>query len=314
MTDVSGVCIVVSGVSKELIMRTSLRALVWVAGSVASFVGCVLAVGAGSAGGGAGGGAGSSGGGWNSVTDDRVSMEKHLAIKHVAGKPLEMETRNGSIEIVEATPVDGVMPTDVEVHVVVRAATQGRLDSMKIHTSRESDGTLKVWDEWDGSDSKDTCDFVVTVPDVSRIVAKTQNGQIKIKGLNGEASLKTSNGQVGVHGYRGNLKAETTNGQIELVDVHAGAVRTQNGQVHITVADGATGPISAQTSNGQMSVKVGSEFGGVIEASVSNGSVRNSLNRGTTKSEGKKKQTITLGNGPTITLSTKNGQIEIGPK
>src|SRR5215813_7137297 len=70
-----------------------------------------------------------------------ATRTSHLA--HVAGKPISVETANGSISV---AGVSG--EKDVTVVAKLRARTQERLDATKVLAERKDDNSLSIYVQW----------------------------------------------------------------------------------------------------------------------------------------------------------------------
>ncbi|HVX41412.1 MAG TPA: DUF4097 family beta strand repeat-containing protein [Gemmatimonadaceae bacterium] len=120
----------------------------------------------------------------------------------------------------------------------VRGATDG-----KLHVQAESDddnlrldvtgshATLDLAGGSRGSDAK----FEVEVPVGVRVVARTQSGDIEIRGTRGEVEAHTQNGDITIDGVTTRLDVNTFSGDVTVGNV-AGDVEigTINGDVHAT--------------------------------------------------------------------------------
>jgi len=253
---------------------------------------------------------------WGEIDPSLFKKEVQVLVPHQPGKGLEIETTSGGIDIVQAEPVDGVLPTDVTIKALFLSKAESNLEHAKIIAKRDSDGTLRITDEWPqrkdrATYSNDQCRYIVSIPDVSAVKAVSTNGQITLEGLSGTAELKTSNGQVVVQNFDGAVSARTDNGQVVIDNCRSADLRTQNGQLSLRLGERTTGNVSAATSNGQVEVKVAPAFAGTIDVSTKNGTISNTLGRGTVEKKGKTKRTITLGQGPAVAVTTSNGQVEI---
>ncbi|TVQ63468.1 MAG: hypothetical protein EA379_03945 [Phycisphaerales bacterium] len=262
----------------------------------------------------------------------RYHDTRRVEVAHVPGSAVEVQARNGSIEISRSSG-GGAGGDEVVVSAVIRARTQDRLDNTTIVIHREtSDGALRISADWpDGRVlSGESCSFVVHLPDANGVRAETTNGAIRLAGLAGEAVLTTSNGRVAVDGHDGAVSVRTSNGRVGLNDV-AGAtsVRTSNGRVEtvnvgapltISTSNGrvqaslrpdAPGPIDIASSNGAVSVVVGKAFAGRLALSTSNGRVSYTDGEGTDFS-GRGSLNVQVGQGETPSrVRSSNGSIAV---
>jgi hypothetical protein len=259
---------------------------------------------------------------WNGVSwmsDDVVRRSIDSTTSHQIGQALSLETDNGTIKVVKAGE------KDVVVKASVRATTQERADALKIVTARDAAGKLQVSIAWpDGKrQPNEGADLTIEIPDVNGLEAQTSNGSIELGGFAGPAKLETSNGQVVVREHKGTVRAVSSNGGIELIDVDGADADTSNGDIDIKLSDDATGPLKADTSNGGIDVYLGKGFKGTLACKTSNGNISNNLKRAhsyrkestrTNNWNGKESGTFEIGEGPAGSLTTSNGNIEVGER
>ena len=171
--------------------------------------------------------------------------------------------------------------------------------------------------------------FEVTVPAQADVEVDTSNGEITVRGIEGEFNLDTSNGAVSlsdligvlnvdtsngridVRGFNGVLDVETSNGAIDIAESSASIdARTSNGRIDFAgelVGDSHT----LRTSNGAITARVQLEAALTIDASTSIGSISSNLAL-TGDTEGRDWNAVL--NAPatqTLKLRTSNGSIRI---
>ncbi|MCK4259745.1 MAG: DUF4097 family beta strand repeat protein [Halanaerobiales bacterium] len=99
-------------------------------------------------------------------------------------------------------------------------------------------------------------DFKIILPRETQVVIDTNNGSIKVNGLQNKLILTTSNGSIKVDEYQGNLIAKSSNGSISVNKIEGNLnLHTSNGRI---VIENVLGEINAETSNG--SIRVDTEF------------------------------------------------------
>ncbi|WP_454860404.1 DUF4097 family beta strand repeat-containing protein [Promicromonospora soli] len=126
----------------------------------------------------------------------------------------------------------------------------------------------------------------VTLPAGTRVVVRTENGDVVASGLADDVALNTrngrveakeisgpldigsSNGDIGVMGAGAGVRASTSNGRIDIVDVD-GMVIADSSNGDITIGT-VTGDASATSSNGSVEI---SDVGGDVYGVTSNGQV-----------------------------------------
>ncbi len=200
--------------------------------------------------------------------DASYKRTAELTVSHQSQSAIEVEARNGSIEIVADNGASAVT-----VVAEIKAQSQERADGVLVVADRGPDGALKIQAIWPEGKAlnNEGCSFEIIVPDANGVTATTANGSIEIMGLGGLATLQSSNGRVHVMGHNGPVDAGTSNGRIEIEDA-AGPVsaKTSNGRIEL---DDVMGPVSAKTSNGSVSVSLVQGASGPVEIKTSNGSI-----------------------------------------
>ncbi len=250
----------------------------------------------------------------------------NLNVPHQAGKPIDVQSRNGAVSVVSDPSA-----TDVSIEAVVYSKDQSRLEAINVKAERDGEGTLRVGVEWPGGKPKSNegCSFKIRVPDARGVNINTSNGAVTLEGLDGDAVADTSNGSIRVERQGGSLRADTSNGKITVVGVAgnvvadtsngsvsiedvAGSVTadSSNGRVSITLAPSSPGPVTIDTSNGSVEVICGPAFAGDVTMDTSNGSITLTEADGTAhKGKGRLNATIGAGGAKSV-VSTSNGSIQ----
>lgn len=249
-----------------------------------------------------------------------------ISVPHIAGKPIEVKSRNGSVSIVRDSTI-----TDVSIEAVIYSKNQERLTGAKVEAVRDGDGGLRVSVVWPAGrwQSNDGCSFKIRMPDATGVNVDTSNGSITFEGLDGDAvadtsngsvrverqggSLRadTSNGKININGVAGNVVADTSNGGITIVDVAGSVIAdSSNGKVSVTLAPSSSGPVTVDTSNGSVEVVCGEAFAGEVAMDTSNGSITLTESDGTVhKGKGRLSASVGTGGARSV-VSTSNGSIQ----
>lgn len=120
--------------------------------------------------------------------------------------------------------------------------------------------------------------FVLYVPALSEIIAKTENGPISIKKLNGIQTITTENGPISASGIKGDMVIKSENGPVSLREISGDLkITLENGPLKIIESDGN---ISIIEENGPVKII---NCCGELELKSENGSVK-VLKAGFTKS------------------------------
>jgi hypothetical protein len=263
-----------------------------------------------------------------------ATSKSHDVHPHIAGSPLVVDTRNGSIDIVADSTV-----SDVQIDATLRcggdsqAEADDHLSKAIVSIVRDSSNTLTVKAILPEDDrGRHGASFVIRLPDASGVNANTSNGRITVAGLGGELIADTSNGSVKVTNHDGPVHIDTSNGGVSAqaiagdltVDTSNGSVdvsqikgkvriETSNGSISMKLDPAQTGPIHLDTSNGSIVASVGPAFAGVVKLDTSNGGISVRDTKGVIRSQTVDKSSgmLTLGSGgETSIIDTSNGRIE----
>lgn len=256
------------------------------------------------------------------------------SIKHVSNAPVEIRTRNGSVEITVDQSLDAV---SIEAKIVcggkTTAEAEERVAQASLTVIRQADQTLLIAPSFPGGPQNgDSASIWVKLPDArgveihtsnarvsssgltGEIVIDTSNGAVELADHHGKATIETSNGGVIVKRLGGDLQVDTSNGSIDVIDLAGTAnLDTSNASVFVSLAPGQTGPIIAESSNGPITVKVGPAFVGTVTMDTSNGPIIVNDPAGVITSRRMKKSegTLIVGEGGAASrLDTSNAAIK----
>ena len=115
-------------------------------------------------------------------------------------------------------------------------------------------------------------DFEIYVPDSCAAEIVTDNGYVRVRGVEGLAQLCSSNGRIIAEDVEGRVDAHTSNGRIA-VNSLIGDCRLDTSNGEITVRE-AQGSVEATTSNGSIFVEATPTADGKVVLLTSNGSIR----------------------------------------
>ena len=245
---------------------------------------------------------------------------KTIKVPHVAGFAIDVQSRNGSIQV-----LGGSAGEEVEVLATIvaggqtQAEAEDRLQQIVVRCTRDAENRLVIRAEYpDQPRSRDGVSYVVRIPTVDGARLHTSNGSVTAKSLAGALRVNTSNGLIVVHDHQGAATLETSNGSVR-VQRHAGTVtvRTSNGGVAVELTDDQTGPVSIDTSNGGVELTVGPGFQGSLRMDTSNGRVRVDNSGGTSLRQRIRRRsgTVTFGeDGEASRVHSSNGSITLNVK
>lgn len=204
---------------------------------------------------------------------ERVQQDFHYSYAMQPGGHLDVETRNGSIDIVgwdrNSIDVSGTKyaPDSSELQEVrVKVDVNGNVASITTETPGG------VWGNYGAN-------YTIHLPSntvVSR--ARSTNGRISAEDLTGGGTLNSTNGRISLNRDNGNFDVHTTNGSIEFEDC-SGSERaeTTNGSLRGTLKAGAfdvhsvNGPVDFTLSKPQADQE--------LRASTTNGSIQVTLDQ-----------------------------------
>lgn len=245
---------------------------------------------------------------------------------------LNIQTSNGYV-IVESADV-----TTVDVKAIIKSyadsleTAQERVNQIAV-TMTQTGNTLEF--EYRSGDYPPTVRnhtsvaFEVVVPVLADVDIDTSNGDVIVRGIEGEMLLDTSNGSIDVRDATGLVNADTSNGRVD-VERFVGTlvVETSNGAIDIEDVEAS---VNARTSNGRIDFS-GTLVGDTHSLRTSNGSIEvdvdatESINFDASTSTGVIRSNLALAgdtdgrdwnavlNGPatkTLTIRTSNGTINI---
>ncbi|KAB1194748.1 DUF4097 family beta strand repeat protein [Haloferax sp. MBLA0076] len=219
---------------------------------------------------------------------------------------LEVRNVNGSVRV-QPWNAD-----EVEVHIVKRAFFTDALGSVQVDIG--GDDTLEITRVVRDEDSgRVVVDIEVRVPsDFPVTHASSSNGSIDVQGTTGDLEARTSNGSVTVRRLDGFAELTTSNGSITAFDVSGlDGVRTTNGSIEVDVRS-IRDDTSIETSNGSVAAALAGDLDAELVAQTATGSIDTSGLSLTGGDVSRTRVTGTLGDGgPTLTVSTSNGSIEL---
>lgn len=260
-----------------------------------------------------------------------------------AGALFTIRNHNGPIDV---RPSAG---NTAELRAEKRARNGGRIEDVAFDVAVGSTGDVTVCTvvrennpcgddnrRWSNRDDDDrgsvSVAMTVLVPRGGRLKVATGNGAVTVENVGGEVQATTGNGRVRVEGTDGAVRVTTGNGDVVVRDARA-AVRatTGNGRVSVTTAGG---PVEARSGNGDIDVQMGAvrsgedmafstgsgavrvtlpaSYSGELDASTGNGELRSDFDLRVRGRLTPRRIRATIGEGgPTLRLSTGNGQLEL---
>lgn len=240
------------------------------------------------------------------TTQELFETDRSAVFMSQPGAALEVDTNNGAVRI-EPGGQD-----QIEISAKIRSTSQERLAATQVAVDYGSDNVVRIGVDWPNGmrEKRESCSFVILVPQASGVDVETSNGRIEVAGMAGLAKVRTSNGRIEVKDHEGPVDAKTSNGRVTVNGANGRVdVRTSNGRIEVARPGG---PVDAQTSNGSITLIVPQDFGGVITCDTSNGSIKGDMpTHATIVKSSKGYMQADLGEGHGAKLNTSNGSITL---
>jgi hypothetical protein len=242
------------------------------------------------------------------------------------GATLQVSNLNGDISITGS-------PNQTLVVHAVKTSLYGQTELDKVSIEVRNGSGALVATKVPPAGARVTVRYDILVPG-SMLVEKvdTTNGDIGMKGVNGDAVVGTTNGNLDLSDLAGTISATSTNGNIiihdigNITDLHTtngqvsgtlgyvtgnpAIISTSNGAVTLVLSRDLSSPLSVSASNGPVAITIPDIFNANVDLSTTNGQI---LLQGVTVSEVSgtaRHQTGIIGNGgPGLVVTTTNGNI-----
>ena len=280
---------------------------------------------------------------------DRVKEDFHYTYPLQPGGRLELENRNGSIEIV------GWDRNTIDVSGTKFAPATNRLQEIKvnINVSGNTASIATEWpkDSWHGSYG---AKYIIRVPrQITLARTQTTNGSVSVEDLEGGGHVNSTNGRISMARDSGDYDVQTTNGAIDFEECSGserahttnGAVRgrlktgsidsestngsieltlmqpsngqrirasTTNGGIVLALAEFHDNPLNAETTNGGVTIRLPKDTNAKVNLETSVSSIRNDLALSSTEESSKHRLSGQLGNGgPLISATARTGAVHL---
>ena len=222
--------------------------------------------------------------------------EWRRSYKVTKGGTFEIRNTNGQIRV---EPAEGDTVELIATR-IVRAPTEEQakrtLEEFKIAETVSADSVLVDSTGLRMAINRSrTVDYLARVPAGIRVTLKSTNGDIDAKRIGGMFRAESTNGGIRASAIEGGAQIETTNGNVDLdvAGVSADGIRcsTTNGTIAITLPQDVKAQFTATVTNGDISTK--------------------DLPLATKEQTRKRLEATAGGGGPSVRLSTTNGDIRI---
>jgi Putative adhesin len=279
----------------------------------------------------------------------RYREDFHYSYPQTSGGRLALENFNGSVEISgwdqNTVDVSGTKYAETQqlLHEIkIEASSSGNMVHLKtVHPDRNhgnmgakyiirvprrtelgdiasSNGSIRI-EDIEGNCHLTTSNGGVHLAKVrGSIDGHTSNGGVELTDVLGSVAFRTSNGSINAGNVEGAFEASTSNGGIHahLRDTQGGLpikLSTSNGGIDLQLDSPRQNEVIASTSNGSITVRLPGTLNASVHASTnSGGSVRSDFDILMRGEISKHRIEGTIGGGgPTIDLSTSNGNIHL---
>jgi hypothetical protein len=181
-----------------------------------------------------------------------ITETRTLTVEHQPGAGLDVETRDGSIEVRRHNG------PAVEIEARIRTDSEERLDLIDVSAERATDGTLRIRPVWPDGVRRgwESCAFIVHVPDAGSLRLQTEDGAIRVFGVGTSIEARTEDGAIEMIDVAGPVDAETEDGSVTLQQAGPGApirLVTEDGSVRVELDPGFRGGLEARTDDGAIS-------------------------------------------------------------
>jgi hypothetical protein len=181
-----------------------------------------------------------------------ITETRTLSVEHLPGAGLDVETRNGAIEVRHHTG------SAVEIEARIRTNSEQRLDLIDVSAERATDGTLRIRPVWpDGVRHRgESVAFIVHLPDAGALRLRSEDGAIRVFGVGTSIDARTEDGAIEMIDVAGPVDAETEDGAVTLQQSGPGApirLVTEDGSVRVQLDPGFCGALDAHTDDGAIS-------------------------------------------------------------
>jgi len=174
--------------------------------------------------------------------------------------------------------------------------------------------TIGLWDILGRKVAALQINYYIQVPEESKLVLRTANGDVRVTATRGSVDAATTNGDIRVENVKGNLDLLTTNGEVHLTALEGGVnAHTTNGSIYAEVRKiTPRGWVDFGTTNGSVEALFASDLKATVTATTTNGQV--SIDFPVAQEGAMTSKTIhgtIQGGGAKISLGTTNGNVEV---
>jgi len=183
-----------------------------------------------------------------------LNADGSLSLDHVKGR-IEIHGWSSNAVVIHAA-IHGKTSESVE---AVKINIDSNPDQAVVHTEQPSSVTGFPWSWlWFKHSKRNdaSVDYIIQVPQRARLADVTSvNGRIVIDGVSGDIAASTLNGETQVKDAARNLRLSTLNGRIavDMISLGSGqsvSLDAANGEIELTLPDGADASFSVSTVNG----------------------------------------------------------------
>lgn len=196
------------------------------------------------------------------------------SMQHVSDAPVEIKTRNGSVNIAADQSLDAVW---IEAKIVcggkTKAEAQERVAQASLTVIRQADQTLLIAPSFPGGPQNgDGASILVKLPGARGVEIYTSNGRVSSSGLTGEIVIDTSNGTVELADHHGTATIDTSNGSVIVTQLQGDLeADTSNGPI---IVNDPMGVITSHRMHGSQGTLVVGDGGPASRLDTSNAAIK----------------------------------------
>ena len=245
-------------------------------------------------------------------TDEVATAVQHASVPMSAGTLDVDPGQNGGVRIQRGSGAGYSITACIAAGSEVRADAQRLVDAARIEISGNRvrvSGLSNV--------RHSNVHLIVEAPSGAQIDAKTGNGPISIRDVDGSITARATNGPIGLVNVTGAVRAVAANGPISVSGSGGNIdVETQNGPISVDLMGTQwAGELHGRAQNGPLTLRVADDFTSGVEVSSSSRSPWNcriAACRSEANAQDQGTRSLRLGTGSVVVkLSTVNGPVSL---
>jgi DUF4097 and DUF4098 domain-containing protein YvlB len=188
--------------------------------------------------------------------DETASRTDKITADLGKGSELRVENVSGDLEASPGSAFSAIVTIEAKASTSARA--QQLLQKIRVLETRDGKD-LTLTTRWPRELRREgvTARYALTIPRGVDVVLETVQGEVRVRGLDGEIRVQSVNGRVEVQGARRTVSASTVNGAVEVESAAVPesadlSLSTVNGNVTLTLPKDSAFDLSATTMSGSI--------------------------------------------------------------